>query len=82
MSTTDKSNGTEDRLIIAVPSKGRLQEKAMEFFGQAGCPIKKSGSSREYVGRLGGVPNADVAFLSASEIAGALGSGQVHLGIT
>lgn len=82
MSTSDKSNETEDRLVIAVPSKGRLQEKAMEFFGQAGCPIKKSGSSREYVGRLGGVPNADVAFLSASEIAGALGSGQVHLGIT
>ncbi len=71
-----------DRLIVAVPSKGRLQEKAMDFFARAGCAIKQSGSSREYVGRIAGMADAEVAFLSASEIAGALGAGQVHLGIT
>ncbi len=71
-----------DRLIVAVPSKGRLQENALAFFKRAGCPINQSSSSREYVGRMGGVPNAEVAFLSAGEIAGALGAGQVHLGIT
>lgn len=69
-------------LVVAVPSKGRLQENAMAFFQRAGCAIRRSGSSREYVGRIAGIADAEVAFLSASEIAGALGAGQVHLGIT
>ena len=69
-------------LVVAVPSKGRLQENAMAFFERAGCAIRRSGSSREYVGRLAGIPDAEVAFLSAGEIAGALGAGQIHLGIT
>lgn len=73
---------TGQPLIIAVPSKGRLQEKAMDFFARAGCAIKRAGSAREYTGRIAGMPDAEVAFLSASEIAGALGAGRAHLGIT
>lgn len=73
---------TEDRLIVAVPSKGRLQEDALAFFRQAGCAIKQAGSSRGYVGRMPGVADVEVAFLSASEIAGSLGAGRAHLGIT
>lgn len=76
------TQNTDDRLIVAIPSKGRLQENAMAFFKQAGCPIKQTGSSRGYVGRMSGMPDVEVAFLSASEIAGALGSGRVHLGVT
>ncbi|MEQ8747268.1 ATP phosphoribosyltransferase [Pyruvatibacter sp.] len=82
MSDVISNTDTSDRLVVAVPSKGRLQENALEFFSRAGCAIRQSGSSREYTGRLAGVANADVAFLSASEIAGALGAGRVHLGIT
>jgi len=73
---------TDGPLVVAVPSKGRLQETALEFFRQAGCAIRQAGSDRGYVGRMPGVDNVEVAFLSASEIAGALGSGRAHLGIT
>ena len=72
-------NGT---LILAVPSKGRLQEAAMAFLAQAGLAIVQGAGNRTYRGRIAGVDNAEVAFLSASEIAGELAAGRVHLGVT
>ncbi|MDE1174806.1 MAG: ATP phosphoribosyltransferase [Parvibaculaceae bacterium] len=70
-----------DTLIIGIPSKGRLQENANAFFARAGLAVKHSGG-REYVGRLAGIGNARVAFLSASEIASQLESGGIHFGVT
>jgi len=72
----------DGRLIVAVPSKGRLQDNTLAFFKRAGAAVKQARSSREYVGRLAGIADADVAFLSAGEIAGALDAGHVHLGVT
>jgi ATP phosphoribosyltransferase len=69
-------------LILAVPSKGRLQENAAAFFGRAGLVFSKSRGSRDYRGVLEGVPDVEVAFLSASDIASQLANGSVHLGIT
>ena len=69
-------------LILAIPSKGRLQENADEFFARAGLEIKKSGGSRTYMGAIAGVPGVEVAFLSASEISRQLADGTVHLGVT
>jgi ATP phosphoribosyltransferase len=69
-------------LLLAVPSKGRLQENAMAFFARAGLPLVQSRGARDYRGAIAGVDGAEVAFLSASEIASALGQGAVHLGIT
>jgi len=71
-----------ENLVIAIPSKGRLQENANNFFGKAGLKVKQSGGGREYVGTLQGVPNVDIAFQSASEIAGNLDQGLIHFGIT
>jgi ATP phosphoribosyltransferase len=68
-------------LIVALPSKGRLQEKAETLLSRAGFPVEKSGG-RNYRGRLGGCDDVEVAFLSASEIARELAAGSVHLGIT
>jgi ATP phosphoribosyltransferase len=73
---------TTENLVIAIPSKGRLQENANNFFGKAGLKVKQSGGGREYVGTLKGVPNVDIAFQSASEIAGNLDQGLIHFGIT
>ena len=70
-----------DPLIIGIPSKGRLQENANAFFARAGLAVKHSGG-REYVGRLAGIENVHVAFLSASEIASKLESGAIHFGVT
>ncbi|MFG1295003.1 ATP phosphoribosyltransferase [Xanthobacter variabilis] len=69
-------------LILAVPSKGRLQENVHAFFARAGMPLTQARGAREYRGALGGVDNVEVAYLSASEIAAALASGTAHLGVT
>lgn len=73
---------TDASLILAVPSKGRLQENAAAFFARAGLVFTQSRGARDYRGTLAGVPDVEVAFLSASEIVGQLASGSVHLGIT
>jgi ATP phosphoribosyltransferase len=69
-------------LVLAVPSKGRLQENATAFFGRAGLKFVTSRGERDYRGTIAGVEGAEVAFLSASEIVSQLASGAVHLGIT
>jgi len=69
-------------LVLAVPSKGRLQENATAFFGRAGLKFVKASGERGYRGKIAGVEGAEVAFLSASEIVAQLASGAAHLGIT
>ena len=74
------SNGTADKLILAVPSKGRLMEQTTEAFAAAGLTLRKTGNERGYRGEIVGLPEVDVAFVSASEIAWNLKTGRVHLG--
>lgn len=69
-------------LVIAVPSKGRLQENAAAFFSRAGLDLHRPGGSRDYRGAIKGLPGVEVLFLSASEIVSQLASGAAHLGIT
>jgi ATP phosphoribosyltransferase len=69
-------------LILAIPSKGRLQEQAEEALASAGFGLEKPGGARNSRGRLEGIDNVEVAFLSASEIARELAAGRVHLGVT
>ena len=71
-----------DPLLLAVPSKGRLQENAFSFFAQAGLPVVRPGGARDYRGAVSGLEGAQVLFLSASEIAKELSAGNVHLGVT
>ncbi|WP_395665959.1 ATP phosphoribosyltransferase [Methylocella sp.] len=69
-------------LVLAVPSKGRLQENASAFFARAGLEIVKGRGARDYRGALAGLPGVEIAFLSAGDITSQLASGQVHLGVT
>jgi ATP phosphoribosyltransferase len=69
-------------LTIAVPSKGRLQENAYEYFARAGLDIVQGRGARDYRGAIAGFADVEVAFLSASEIVGQLASGAAHLGVT
>ncbi len=69
-------------LTLAIPSKGRLQEQAAEWFADAGLALKKTSGARGYRATLAGLPDIDVRLLSASEIAASLVAGDVHLGIT
>jgi ATP phosphoribosyltransferase len=70
------------KLLLAVPSKGRLQDNADTFFRRSGLVFKRARGVRDYRGAIAGVPDAEVLFLSASEIAGELARGAVHLGVT
>ena len=69
-------------LILAVPSKGRLQQNAEAFFARAGLELVKPRGARDYRGAIAGVDGVEIAYLSAAEITQQLGQGMVHLGIT
>ncbi|MDX5592944.1 ATP phosphoribosyltransferase [Pseudovibrio sp. SPO723] len=71
-----------ENLIVALPSKGRLQEKTEAFFAKAGLKIERPGGERNYRGNIKGIGGLEIAFLSASEIAREIAAGTVHFGIT
>jgi ATP phosphoribosyltransferase len=68
--------------VIAVPAKGRLQENAETFFARAGLDLVKPRGARDYRGAVAGLPDVEVAYLSAAEIVDLLAQGAVHLGLT
>jgi len=73
---------TNGPLVIAVPSKGRLQENTAAFFARAGFVLAQGRGARDYRGRIAGMEGVEIAFVSASEIVGELAAGTAHMGIT
>jgi ATP phosphoribosyltransferase len=71
-----------DKLVLAVPSKGRLMEQTAEYLASGGLTIRKLGHQRGYRGEITELPAVEIAFVSASEIANQLKSGAVHMGVT
>ncbi|WP_422372836.1 ATP phosphoribosyltransferase [Hoeflea sp.] len=69
-------------VTLALPSKGRMKDDAIAVFARAGLEISAIGNDRSYRGRIEGMEDVEVAFLSASEIARELGEGAVDLGVT
>lgn len=69
-------------LVIAIPSKGRLQEQTLEYLADAGLRLVQSRGARDYTAKLSGIDNISVSLLSAAEIADELIAGRVHLGVT
>jgi ATP phosphoribosyltransferase len=68
--------------VLAVPSKGRLQENARAFFRRAGLELIQPRGGRDYRGTLGEIAGVEVAYLSATEITMLLAQGAAHLGVT
>ncbi|RWP83938.1 MAG: ATP phosphoribosyltransferase, partial [Mesorhizobium sp.] len=69
-------------ITLAIPSKGRLKEQALEVLAKAGLAVSLPGDERKYHARVEGLDDVEVVFLSASEISGEIGQGAVDLGIT
>jgi len=69
-------------LILAVPSKGRLQQNAEAFFAHAGLELVKPRGARDYRGTIAGFEGIEIAYLSAAEITAQLTQGAAHLGVT
>jgi ATP phosphoribosyltransferase len=73
---------SESPFVLAVPSKGRLQENASAFFARAGLTLVQGRGARDYRGTLAGIEGVEVAFVSASEIVAQLAAGTAHMGVT
>ena len=67
---------------LGVPSKGRLMEKTFDWFSARGISLSRSGSDREYAGRVDGIDGVELVLLSAGEIPRELAAGRIHLGVT
>jgi ATP phosphoribosyltransferase len=68
-----------DRLLFAVPKKGRLNEQCLKLL--AGADIKFTRKNRLDIALCSNLPIA-LVFLNASDIAKYVGAGNVDLGIT
>ncbi len=69
-------------IMLALPSKGRIQQEAIAVFENAGLTIDRPGGARSYLGEMTSMPEVTVRFLSASEIARELIRGTIDVGIT
>ena len=76
-------------ITLAIPSKGRLKDQSLETLARAGLAVSLPGDDRKYRARIEGRADIEIAFLSASEIAGEIGQGSVvsvylprHVGAT
>jgi len=70
------------KLVLALPSKGRLKEDCANMLAEAGLAITKSGSARGYKGTIAHLPDVEVSFVSSLEIAQFLKNGTAQLGVT
>jgi ATP phosphoribosyltransferase len=69
-------------IVVGVPSKGRLMENAHAFFQRAGMSLVQPRGGRDYRGTIPEIEGVEVGYLSATEIAGNLAQGAIHLGVT
>ena len=74
-------NGAEGPFVLAIPSKGRLQEAAHAFFARAGLELIQGRGARDYRGAIAGLPGVEVAYVSSAEIVGQLAAGAAHFGV-
>jgi ATP phosphoribosyltransferase len=67
---------------LGIPSKGRLMQDTFDWFAERGVSIERTGTEREYAGRIDGVDGIDLVLLAAGEIPRELASGRIALGVT
>ena len=67
---------------LGVPAKGRLMQNTFDWFANRNVLLSKSGSDREYVGKVSGVTGVELILLSAGEIPGELAAGRIDIGVT
>ena len=73
---------SDEPLILAIPSKGRLKEQTEAWLGEAGLRLETEGGERGYRARIRELPEVEVRLLSAGDIASAVEAGEVQLGVT
>lgn len=69
------------KIILALPSKGRLKEQCEEWLKKRNLVLKQN-NDRNYSAYIDGKDDIEIRLLSSSEIAKGLLSGEIHAGIT
>ena len=67
---------------LGVPSKGRLMQQVFDWLGARGVVLARTGSDREYAGKITGASGVELVLLAAGEIPRELAAGRIHLGVT
>lgn len=67
---------------LGIPSKGRLMQDTLDWFASHGIRIERTGTDREYSGRISGVDCVELTLLAAGEIPRELAAGRITLGVT
>jgi len=71
----------QERVVVALPSKGALAEPTLSFLAECGLrPVKTS--PRHYTARIPALPEVSVLFQRARDIVQKVADGTVDLGIT
>lgn len=73
--------GNDQRLRVALASKGSYEESTARFLNGAGLGYWRP-NPRQYVGRVTAIPDADVLFQRPEDIVHKVGDGSADLGIT
>lgn len=69
-------------VVLGLPSKGRLQIQAIDWFAARGIEIERTGTDRQYAATIKGIDGLEVIMLSAGEIPRELAAGRIHFGVT
>ena len=69
-------------ITIGLPSKGRLKEKAVNFFENKGLKILQNNKERNYFAKIENKSNIKIIYLHAKEIIQRLGDGTLDAGIS
>ena len=70
------------KITIGLPSKGRLKEKARDFFNASGLEILESDKERNSFATIKYQENIQIIYLHAKEIIQRLGDGTLDIGIS
>jgi ATP phosphoribosyltransferase len=70
------------KLVLALPSKGRLQEQCINFLSGCGFDVRRVGNGREYVSSVAGLDDLEIIYLRPEEIPVRVEQGDAHAGIT
>src|SRR5438477_5593773 len=72
---------TSDKLRLALPSKGRMEDATLEFMRGSGLRVARP-NPRQYTASIRALPHAQVIFQRSGDIYRQVNAGNVDAGIT
>jgi ATP phosphoribosyltransferase len=72
---------TSSNVRLAIPNKGALEATTLSFLAECGLKVSRS-NPRQYLARIGSMPDLEVVFQRAADVPEFVHSGDAVLGIT